>query len=121
MEYLLTGYRQIATVRRFLFDGVAANRTRLPFTVSIDTALTSKYGIGLQELPLLSRKLLEERATEGGSRTFTFSETDMAAVAAERTAARDAMQPKKFHKKAGRKSAEYNPQAPAWSRPPETL
>lgn len=59
MEYLLESYRQTAGVRIFFFDGVSSDRSRSRFTVSVDTALLSRYTISLQELPLLCRRFLQ--------------------------------------------------------------
>jgi len=99
MEYLLTGYRQATSIRVFTFDGVAADRSRTEFTVSVDTGLIGRYAIGLQELPLLCRQLLELRATARGSQSFTFAESDMARLAAERAEAHRVIQQRKSNRK----------------------
>jgi hypothetical protein len=102
MEYLLEHYRQTAALRVFSFDGVSPDRSRSRFTVSVDTALLGKYTISLQELPLLCRRFLEERATSGGSHTLTFAETDMADLAAGRAEALELARQRKFTRRGGR-------------------
>jgi hypothetical protein len=102
MEYLLEHYRQNAALRVFVFDGVSPDRSRSRFTVSVNTALLGRYTISLQELPLLCRRFLEERAIAGGSHTLTFGETDMAHLAAERADALEVARQRKFSRRAGR-------------------
>lgn len=96
MDYLLTSYRRANSVRVLVFDEVAADRTRTEFTVSIDIGLIGKYAIGLQELPLLCRQLLEKRANAAVTRTLVFAEADMALLADERAEALRQAQQKKF-------------------------
>lgn len=77
MQYILIGFRQDSDFRTFAFQGIAADRTRTEFTVRADLALSRKYGIRVQELPLLCRRLLE-RNDEGEERhALTFAEEDM--------------------------------------------
>jgi hypothetical protein len=101
MEYLLEHYRQTAALRVFVFDGVSADRSRSQFTVSVDTALLGRYTISLQDLPLLCRRFLEERAIVGGSHTLTFAEADMAHLSAERAGALEAIRLRKFNRRPG--------------------
>jgi hypothetical protein len=101
MEYLLESYRQTAGLRVFAFDAVSPDRSRSRFTVSVDTALLIRYTISLQELPLLCRRFLEERAILGGSRTLTFAEADMAHLSAERAGALEALRQRKFNRRPG--------------------
>jgi hypothetical protein len=98
MEYLLDHYRQTAALRIFVFDGVSADRSRSRFTVSVDTALLGRYTISLQELPLLCRRFLENRAIAGGSHTLSFAEADMAHLFAERAEALQAVRQRKFNR-----------------------
>jgi len=99
MEYLLENYRQTAALRVFAFDGVSQDRSRSRFTVSVDTALLHRYTISLQELPLLCRRFLEDRAIAGGSHTLTFAEADMAHLFAERAEALAAARQRKFNRR----------------------
>jgi hypothetical protein len=71
------GFSQVMGSRVFAFHGVAADRTRTLYTVRADIALAQRYGIRLQELPLLCRAVLE-RCSEGTeNRAFSYSESDM--------------------------------------------
>jgi hypothetical protein len=77
MQFSLIGFSQDTGFRVFAFQGTAADRTRSEYTVRADLALTRKYGIRVQELPLLCRGLLE-RAGEGEQTcTATFTEEEM--------------------------------------------
>lgn len=76
MQFILTGFSEVAGFRIFAFEGIAADRTRAAFTVQTNLALTRRYGIRLQELPLLCRAVLERREGEK-QRAFTFTEGDM--------------------------------------------
>lgn len=90
MQFILKGFSQAMGFRVFAFEGIAADRTRTVFTVRTDLALTRRYGIRLQELPLLCRKVLERRDEGENKRTFTYTEEDMCLHASDCAAARDA-------------------------------
>jgi len=87
IQFLLKGFSEVMGFRTFQFESVAADRTRTAFTVRTDLALTRRYGIRLQELPLLCRAVLE-RNHEAEERAFTYTEQDMC-VYASCAAARD--------------------------------
>jgi len=96
MQFILMGFNQETDFRTFAFQGIAADRTRTDFTVRADLALSRKYGIRVQELPLLCRRLLE-RDDSGEERrllTVTFTEADMR-LHADTETARVAANPKK--------------------------
>jgi hypothetical protein len=94
MRFILTGFTQDIGCRVFTFERVAADHTRTGIVVQTDLALTRRYGIRLQELPLLCRELLE-RCDEGEQgRTFTFTEAAMALHAKSRAAERELVQKK---------------------------
>jgi hypothetical protein len=78
VQFILKGFSEVTGSRVFAFEGVAADRSRLDFTVKTDLALARRYGIRLQELPLLCKAVLE-RKHEGDveTRTFTYTEADM--------------------------------------------
>ncbi len=77
MEFTLTGFKQDIGFRVFTFQGTSADRTRSEYSVRADLALTRKYGIQMQELPLLCRGLLE-RCPEGDPQhAITFTEEQM--------------------------------------------
>lgn len=88
MQFILKGFSQVMEFRIFAFDGIAADRTRMAFTVRTDTALTQRYGIRLQELPLLCRELLERRGGVEEKRAFTYTEEDMCVYTNDCAAAR---------------------------------
>jgi hypothetical protein len=90
MQFNLIGFSQDTGFRVFAFEGAAAGRVRTEYTVRADLGLTRKYGIRVQELPLLCRGLLE-RAGEGEQKcTTTFTEEEMRLHAQNCAAARDA-------------------------------
>ena len=90
MQFILTGFRQDMGFRIFAFEGIGQDRTRTAFTVRTDIALTRRYGIHLQELPLLCRELLDRHDEGEVQRSFTYTEADMRLHANDRAAARDA-------------------------------
>src|SRR3954469_21550229 len=89
MDFVLTGFRQDANIRRFAFQRVATDHSRTEFTVSADMALLVKHKIPLQEIPLLCRALLEDQNGSGPAKAVTFSETDMLVYVQRRTTAKD--------------------------------
>jgi hypothetical protein len=86
MQFILVGFNQETDFRTFAFQGIAADRTRTDFTVRADLALSRKYGIRVQELPLLCRRLLERDDAGEEKRTLTFTEDDMRLHASTETA-----------------------------------
>lgn len=83
-QFVLNGFRETAGVRIFQFEGVASDRTRSAFTVRADLAMSRRYGIKIQELPLLCRKFLE--GSENGEKAYTFTEAEMCAHASNAAA-----------------------------------
>ena len=77
MQYTLTGFTHDSGFRVFAFEGVGEDRVRTEYTVKTDLALIRKYGIRLQELPLLCRSILEQHDGSDAQRTFTYTEADM--------------------------------------------
>ncbi len=86
MEFVFTGFHHRGNVREYSFEGVAEDRTRTAYQVDADLSLARRYGITLQELPLLCRRLLE--AADDGARVpiITFTEQDMRTLATDRKA-----------------------------------
>ena len=78
----LKGFSQAMEFRVFTFEVIAANQAITPFTVRVDLALARRYGIRLQELPLLCRAVLDGRG-DGEIRAFTFTEEDMCSYSAK--------------------------------------
>ncbi len=89
MQFVLTGFTQDLGCRVFAFEGIAVDRIRTPFTVRADLALTRRYGIQIQELPLLCRSVLERRDEASEAQAFTFTEEEMRSWATARAAAKD--------------------------------
>ncbi len=89
MQFVLTGFTQDLGCRVFAFEGVAADRIRTAFTVRADLALIRRYGIQIQELPLLCRSVLERRDEGNEMQAFIFSEDEMRTWATARAAAKD--------------------------------
>ena len=97
-QFILKGFSEIEGFRVFAFEGIEANRTRTAFTVKTNLGLTRRYGIRLQELPLLCRAVLEREHLGGEARTFTYTEQDMcdhARLAALREAANKQRKPRR--------------------------
>lgn len=95
MQYILTGFTQDTGFRVFAFEGVAIGQIRTVFTVRADLALSRRYGIAMQELPLLCRSLLDRHEGSGETpeesvenHALTFSEDEMRACADKRAADR---------------------------------
>ena len=109
MQYMLRGFSQDKGFRIFAFEGIAEDWTRIPFTVRADLALTRRYGIRLQELPLLCRAVLD-RCHEGEEkRAFAYTEEDMRLFADCAAARKEAAK----HRKPPRRPATDNAGA-AW-------
>jgi|SRR3954449_452393 len=115
MRFILTGFTQNTGVRVFTFDGIGADQTRTGFIVKTDLALSRKYDIRLQELPLLCRELLERRDQAEEARTFTFSEAEMIAHASNCAAEREVRQKRNAMHKAPGKGV-----GTAWRTPQRT-
>jgi hypothetical protein len=88
MRFVLTGFTQEVGVRVFAFSGVATDAARTEFTVRADLALSRRYEIRMQELPLLCRGLLEQRPEGDETRDLTFTEEAMQVHAKDCAAAR---------------------------------
>lgn len=108
MQFILTGFTPDSGFRVFAFEGVDADRTRTEFTVRIDLALILRYGIRLQELPVLCRELLEQRGEGQKVRTLTFTEEEMSIHADKCTAVKD----EAARKKAARRPPTARPATP---------
>jgi hypothetical protein len=89
INFILAGFTQDQGCRVFAFEGIGADHTRTAFTVRADLAMSRRYGIRIQELPLLCRGLLDRRDGEDPSRTVVYTEAEMSANATERAVARE--------------------------------
>jgi len=86
MQFVLTGFKQEREFRVFAFEGIAADRVRIAFTVRADLDLSRRYGIRLQELPLICREVLEQREEGEQIHALTFTEDAMRIHASDRAA-----------------------------------
>jgi len=90
MQFMLTGFTQDMAFRVFAFERMGSDRIRTKMVVRADLALIRRYGIQMQELPLLCRNLLERNENEAETHTLTFSENDMSLHAKDRASAKEA-------------------------------
>jgi hypothetical protein len=90
LQFMLTGFTQDMAFRVFAFERMGSDRVRTKIAVRADLALSRRYGIPMQELPLLCRNLLERNDSGDETRTITFSEDDMCLHAKDRTSAKAA-------------------------------
>jgi hypothetical protein len=77
MQYIFTRFTHEMGFRVFEFEGIGEDRVRTEYKVRADLALTHRYGIRVQELPLLCRGILERRKEDEAQQTFTYTESDM--------------------------------------------
>jgi len=77
MQFSFIGFSQVTGFRVFAFEGTAADRTRTEYKVKADLALVRRYGIQIQDLPLLCRGLLERNDDLNQQCTMTFTEEEM--------------------------------------------
>lgn len=90
MQFILTGFTQDLAFRVFAFERLGSDRVRTKMTVKADLAMTRRYGIQMQELPLLCRNLLERSDSGAETHTLIFSEDDMCMHAKGRASAKEA-------------------------------
>lgn len=95
VRFVLTGFSHNMEFRVFAFDRITTERERIQCTVRADLALTRKYGIHLQELPLLCRSLLERKDEGEPIISSTFTEAEMQDCARLRAAAHEAASSKR--------------------------
>lgn len=97
MQFLLTGFTHEKGFRVFTFEGISSERIRVAFTVRADLALSRRYGIRLQDLPLICRSLLEDIGEGEQEHVLTFTEEAMrvraSKIAASQALARVARKP----------------------------
>ena len=113
MQFILTGFTQELGFRVFAFERMGEDRVRTRWTVRADLALSRRYGIRLQELPLMCRGLLERGDDAEETRAIIFSEELMRTCADERAAAKEGAAHKR---KAPRRPVAENSGA-AWRGP----
>src|SRR5436190_22389582 len=89
MPFVLTGFTQDMGFRVFGFRRVGVVREAEEYSVRADLALIRRYGIQVQELPLLCRRLLEKRDEQDLTHLLTFTEAEMATHVRDSAAARE--------------------------------
>ena len=94
-DFMLTGFHQEHGIRHYVFQCSNNNGTSSEFTVEADVRMLRKYGIGLQELPLLCRHLLEKQNPGSPVRAVKFGEDLMKEQADRRAALKQAALGKK--------------------------
>jgi len=93
--FLLSRFHQEDGIRHYTFERADDGGTSTEFTVDADVRLLRKYGIALQELPLLCRHLLEQQEVGAPERAVTFTEQLMKEQADRRAALKQAAEEKK--------------------------
>ncbi|MFB3829184.1 MAG: hypothetical protein ACE15B_20625 [Bryobacteraceae bacterium] len=111
MRFVLLGFDQDAGVRAYAFKGIEG-AADTAYTVQVELALISQYGIRIQDLPLLCRELLERRVEAGDDRTLTFTESDMRVHANGCEMARQSAAQKRKNKREDLTRAHWGAQLP---------
>lgn len=93
-QFLLTGFTQAAGIRIYAFEGRVEAR-RIDYTVEVDLALIPRYGIRIQDLPLLCRELLQQRIQPDEIGAVVFTEQRMRSHADKLATAREESEHKK--------------------------
>lgn len=88
VQFVLVGFTHEVGVRVFSFDRIGEDQVRTRCSVRADLALTRRYGIQIQELPLLCRAFLDRREELGEVRSLTFTEDEVRACVAHRNEGR---------------------------------
>jgi hypothetical protein len=110
LQFFLSGFTQTAGIRIYAFQGRVEAR-RIDYTVEVDLALIPGYGIRIQDLPLLCRELLQQRAQPDEISAFVFTEQRMRSHAEELSLAREDAEHKKQARRLGSAAPEtsYRP------------
>ena len=108
MEYVLTGIEHSGNIRLYAFTEVEHDVRRSGLSVAVDIDVVRKYGIPIQELPLLCRLFLEDQRGTGSESSLTYDEAEMVKYATRRADAARVAEERKAH----RKSAVSNMEKP---------
>ena len=106
-QFILTGFTQTTAIRIYDFERMLDGR-RTYCTVEVNLALIPGYGIRIQDLPVLCRDLLQQRAEPDGISAFVFTEQEMRGHKERLATARDEAESRK---KTPRRPANANPGA----------
>jgi len=93
-QFFLTGFTQAAGIRIYAFVG-RVDAMRIDYTVTVDLALISGFGIRIQDLPLLCRELLQQQEQPDEKGAVVFTEQRMRSHAEKLAAARHDAEHKK--------------------------
>jgi hypothetical protein len=74
MHFALVGHSEADGFRHYVFERVSQKGERTAFTVSANLLLIRRFGIRIQELPLMCRALLESAPETIDSCGFSLSE-----------------------------------------------
>lgn len=77
MAFTVIGFSQNGNIRQFLFERSAGHNTHTRYTVDANLVPLRTFGISVQELPLMCRRLLEALPEGDGTRALTLGEDDM--------------------------------------------
>jgi hypothetical protein len=77
MKFAFKGFAQDGAYRVFSFEALPRTPELGTFWVRADLSLARKHKISVQELPLLCRAVLENRATESGEHTVVYTDAEM--------------------------------------------
>ncbi len=94
-NFILAGFHEEHGIRRYVFQSANDDGASGEFTVEADIGLARKYGIGLQELPLLCRNLVGKQDSVPSTNALAFSEDLMKEHADQRVALKEAALQKK--------------------------
>jgi hypothetical protein len=104
-QFILRGFSQTRGIRIYTFEGIGDGR-RADYTVEVDLALIPRYGIRIQDLPLLCQELLQQRVEPDEISSVTLTEQDMRSLAERRATEREEAEQRK---KPPRRPANANP------------
>lgn len=110
-HFVLTGFSQQSDFRLFAFESVAKDHSRTPFTVRADLKLARRYGIHLQDLPMLCQDLLARFLGSGLGPHLDYNEEQMRRQQELRLAAQLAAAQKR---KSSRRSPPAENRGAAW-------
>ncbi|WP_031499885.1 hypothetical protein [Bryobacter aggregatus] len=95
LQYMLAGFTQVAGFRVFAFERMGEDRIRTKCAVRANLEQARRYGIQVQDLPLLCRSLLEQHENGVQTPLLTYGEEEMSRYAKNCTENREAAALKK--------------------------
>lgn len=89
LAYVLLGSQTRANVREYTFQGTTSSQRHVTFIVHVDLKAALKHRIPVQEIPLLCRRLLEEKPVADQESEVSFTEERMADYARDQATKRN--------------------------------